>query len=277
MKTLSKVILTGVITTVCRLVFQMLIPDSDQTVLPPSVFVEKGVLPLAFLLYALIVYSVIAAMFLLIRERAPGGKLSQGIRYGAALGALWVVYLWEPLPHQTSIMVDGIAYCLADGTALLVMGAMAGLLLGKSGEKAERIIQPSKVAAPVAVITIAFVCGRLLQYFVCHIYSSFDTKPVETVLWGAATGLTTAIVLFWFNSRIQPMGGIRRTLVLGCVLFGANLWLFNFFMPLVFKVDIVDLIERTVIDILAVTTGVAIILHKDRMALTKEYIEPMTD
>ena len=39
------------------------------------------------------------------------------------------------------------------------------------------------------------------------------------------------------------------------VLFGINLTLFNFFMPLVFNADIPDLILRTVIDFLAVTVG----------------------
>jgi len=44
-------------------------------------------------------------------------------------------------------------------------------------------------------------------------------------------------------------------MVLGCLLFGMDLILFNFFMPLVFAANIPDLILRTFIDILAVTLG----------------------
>ena len=44
-------------------------------------------------------------------------------------------------------------------------------------------------------------------------------------------------------------------MVLGCLLFGVDLILFNFFMPLVFDADIPDLILRSFIDILAVTLG----------------------
>ncbi|MBS1474151.1 MAG: hypothetical protein HP058_04460 [Massilimaliae sp.] len=42
---------------------------------------------------------------------------------------------------------------------------------------------------------------------------------------------------------------------MGGLLFGVNLVLFNFFMPLVFAADIPDLILRSFIDILAVTVG----------------------
>ncbi len=44
-------------------------------------------------------------------------------------------------------------------------------------------------------------------------------------------------------------------MVVGCLLFGVDLILFNFFMPLVFDADIPDLIFRTFIDILTVTLG----------------------
>lgn len=39
------------------------------------------------------------------------------------------------------------------------------------------------------------------------------------------------------------------------LLFGLDLLLFNFFMPLVFNADIPDLIIRTIVDILAVASG----------------------
>ena len=44
-------------------------------------------------------------------------------------------------------------------------------------------------------------------------------------------------------------------MILGCLLFGVDLILFNFFMPLVFSADIPDLILRTFVDILTVTLG----------------------
>ena len=59
----------------------------------------------------------------------------------------------------------------------------------------------------------------------------------------------------WLNSYICSGNRVKRTIILGCLLFGVDLLLFNFFMPLVFDADIPDLILRTLIDILAVTLG----------------------
>ena len=75
------------------------------------------------------------------------------------------------------------------------------------------------------------------------------------------------------NSNIpnEPSGGGNRNgrhsnavvivsialvmLILGGLLFGVDLFLFNFFMPLVFAADIPDLILRTLTDTFAVTVG----------------------
>ena len=61
--------------------------------------------------------------------------------------------------------------------------------------------------------------------------------------------------MVWLNRYVDSGGRIKRALILGSLLFGVNLVLFNFFMPLVFDADIPDLLLRTLIDILTVTLG----------------------
>ncbi len=78
---------------------------------------------------------------------------------------------------------------------------------------------------------------------------------METVLWCLLTGIATSCVMVWLNRYVDSGGRIKRALILGGLLFGVNLVLFNFFMPLVFAADIPDLILRSFIDILAVTVG----------------------
>lgn len=76
-------------------------------------------------------------------------------------------------------------------------------------------------------------------------------------MWSLTTGLVSALVLTWFDGFLRPgLDRFSRTLILGVVIFGGNLLLFNFFMPLVFAADLPDLMIRTVIDTLAVTVGV---------------------
>ena len=100
-----------------------------------------------------------------------------------------------------------------------------------------------------------FFVGRMIQYLVFGIYSSFDEKPLETVLWCLLTGIAISCVTAWLNLYIHSENRIKRALILGGMLFGVDLFLFNFFMPLVFDANIPDLILRTFIDILAVTVG----------------------
>ena len=69
------------------------------------------------------------------------------------------------------------------------------------------------------------------------------------------TGFVIACVLVWINRYVKQRNFIKRALILGCLIFGLNLTLFNFFMPLVFDADILDLIVRTVIDFSAITIG----------------------
>lgn len=59
----------------------------------------------------------------------------------------------------------------------------------------------------------------------------------------------------WLNRYVGANGLLRRALALGGLLFGVDLALFNFFMPLVFTADIPDLIARTLIDVCCVTIG----------------------
>ena len=56
------------------------------------------------------------------------------------------------------------------------------------------------------------------------------------------------------NLHISNGNRVKR-MSLGCLLFGMDLILFHFFIPLVFAVDIPDLILRSLIDILAVALG----------------------
>ena len=255
MKNLLKLLFIGVITTVVRVIGQLSIPAGEQTVLQPSVFAQNGTMPLAFTVYGVLAYSFIAALFLLIRNQMGGNRILQGLKYGIACCVIWIAYLWEPLPHVAPL--DRVTYPIADSLALLVMGLLLGWLLAKPGRSANRPIKRKKqnFFLPIFAITGCFLAARLVQYLYFDIYSAFDYTTTQTLLWALLTGFAVACVTAWLYQYIGSISRIKTALVLGGLLFGVDLALFNFFMPLVFDADIPDLILRTVIDILAVTLG----------------------
>ena len=251
-KNILKILLIGFATTIIRIIGQLSIPAGEQTVLAPSIFAQNGTMPLVFTVYGIFAYSLIAALFLLIRDRMVGNRILQGLKYGLVCCAVWIVYLLEPLPHVA--VLDRITYPIADSVALIIMGLMLGWLFGKSKRSAgwQKTAFP---VLPVLTVTVCFFAGRMIQYFIFDTYSSFDEKTLETVLWCLLTGIAISCVMVWLNLHISNGNRIKRAMILGCLLFGVDLILFNFFMPLVFSADIPDLILRPFVDILTVTLG----------------------
>lgn len=251
-KNILKILLIGFATTIIRIIGQLSIPAGEQTVLAPSIFAQNGTMPLVFTVYGIFAYSLIAALFLLIRDRMVGNRILQGLKYGLVCCAVWIVYLLEPLPHVAAL--DRITYPIADSVALIIMGLMLGWLFGKSKCSAgwQKTAFP---VLPVLTVTVCFFAGRMIQYLIFDTYSSFDEKTLETVLWCLLTGIAISCVMVWLNLHISNGNRIKRAMILGCLLFGMDLILFNFFMPLVFSADIPDLILRTFVDILTVTLG----------------------
>ena len=251
-KNILKILLIGFATTIIRIIGQLSIPAGEQTVLAPSIFAQNGTMPLVFTVYGIFAYSLIAALFLLIRDRMVGNRILQGLKYGLVCCAVWIVYLLEPLPHVA--VLDRITYPIADSVALIIMGLMLGWLFGKSKRSAgwQKTAFP---VLPVLTVTVCFFAGRMIQYLIFDTYSSFDEKTLETVLWCLLTGIAISCVMVWLNLHISNGNRIKRAMILGCLLFGMDLILFNFFMPLVFSTDIPDLVLRTFVDILTVTLG----------------------
>lgn len=257
----GKLLLIGLLSTVVRIVGQLLIPAGTQDVLEPSIFVNNGTMPMAFTIYGIFAYTIIASMFLLVKDKISGGRAIRGLKYALSCCLVWVVYLLEPLPHVA--FLDKFTYPIADSIALLVMGSLSGLLLcereKKDCGKTFRIN-----VLPTIVITAFFAVGRIIQYKAIGIYSSYADGKVGSIVWAVSVGLVLSLVLQWLNDKVVVTGKFIRPILLGMVLFGVDLLLFNFFMPLVFDADIPDLIIRTCVDFFSVTMGCFFLPDKEK-------------
>ncbi|MGM0110290.1 hypothetical protein [Enterococcus sp. DIV0187] len=259
MKVFLKLLVVGLIATVVRIICQLLMPSStNQTILAPSVFIESNTLPLAFSVLSLFAYMIIGAFILAIRT-----KKGQGIKLALSFCFLWSIYLFEPLPHVTSILSDSIVYVLADSLALLVIGGLIEKFFptesrGRSGDATG--IPMLSLVLP----TLLFVLGRLSLYKVVGIYSFFDTHPLRTLLWCFVTGLISSVVALWLVRQSKENSRLHRPVLVGLLLYGINYSFFNSFMLLVFHFDVIDLALRTVVDIFAVSIGVLLVLSRKK-------------
>ncbi|MDO4554334.1 MAG: hypothetical protein Q4B70_04215 [Lachnospiraceae bacterium] len=252
LKFIGKILLIGTVTTIVRIIGQLLIPAGSQTVLEASVFVKNGTMPVAFTIYGLFAYSIIASLFLLVKEGINGTRIIRGLKYAISCCMIWVIYLLEPLPHVA--FMDKFTYPIADSCALLVMGILAGILLCEKEVSIEKETVKLKWL-PTIAISGCFLIGRMIQYCLIDIYSCFEQDKVSSIIWSALTGLIISFVIQWLNQKIIATNKGVKYILIGVVLFGVDLFLFNFFMPLVFDADIPDLILRTCIDIAGTTIG----------------------
>jgi hypothetical protein len=247
-----KLVLIGFITTISRAALQGIIPQGEGSVLPPSVFVSNGRMALVFMIYGTIAYTSISAIFLILHKNMGGNKLMKGLKFGLLCSLLWSIYLMEPLPHVAPI--DRITYPVVDSTALIIMGALSGQLITEpSPAKKYRITK--HFLLNIGSITILFFIGRIIQYTIFKIYSSFMEYPIPSLIWVIATGILIGLIFEYINSSIYNENTIISSFIFGGIIFGVNLFAFNFFMPIIFNIDILDLFLRTILDVIFVISG----------------------
>ncbi len=119
----------------------------------------------------------------------------------------------------------------------------------------------------LASVPIVFLAGRLLCYNVFHIYSSYATRPFDTMIWAAATGIWIGIIYLFIEPGIAVKSLLAKAAYFGLIIFGIDYLMFNLFIPLVFDYQIwpigaflsyADLLLRVAIDIIFVIAGVYI-------------------
>ncbi|MBO0454647.1 hypothetical protein [Candidatus Enterococcus murrayae] len=260
---LLKILILGVVTTIFRICCQLLLPESNQTILKPSIFVTSKTLPIAFSILAVISYSIFAYLFILMvaDKRVETSKKNQGLKYSLSLCFLWSTYLFEPLPHAVSILQDSIAYVIVDSLALLVMGlGLDFFFKSKTNPKGTGawIKTIDGLLSSLIVPTVFFLLGRLCLYNIFGIYSYFEERSLVTILWCLVTGAISSSVVLYLTSFVQNRKNSRNPLFIGITVYAINLFFFNSFMLIVFDFNPLDLLLRTFIDILAISSGLLI-------------------
>ncbi|WP_424359832.1 hypothetical protein [Methanocella sp. MCL-LM] len=275
-----KVGLIVLIITIFRTMLQPLIPEGESSPFPPSAFVEMGLVPVAFVIYGVVMLGLLAIVFVLIQDRLPGTRLVKGLTFSVAFGMLWFIALLEPLPHGTWQLPEVLYYPVVDGVTLASLGLLLGAFVATDSKKPVSLrISPELLA--LVVIPVVFLVGRVVSYYVLGIYSSVDTRLFDTILWTFVFGLWIAVMYLMLKAGIAGTSPLAQAAFFGVIIFGINLFLNNLFMPIPFELKIwemgtfsyIDLIARAAVDIIAVTTG-AFICERIIAAITGRRASP---
>ena len=107
----------------------------------------------------------------------------------------------------------------------------------------------------IGFITVLFFIGRMIEFTIFDIYSSFNKSPIASIVWVIGTGIVIGLVFDYINPLIDSKSITYKSFIFGFVIFGVDLFARNFFMPIVFNFDILDLFTRSIVDIIFVFIG----------------------
>ncbi len=251
------IVLAALLTTFLRVMLQPMIPEGESQV-PPSILVDAGLLIPAFVIYALVSYMIIAYAFALVEGGLPWSKLQKGTAFGALFGMIWVAYLFEPVPlGEGTPFLEMLAYPLVDGFSMLVLGVLLGVFVATEPRTARD--GTDRKTMVLVLIPIVMLTIRLFEYNVLHIYSSYEGRPLETILWTLGTGLCIAIAYMFLRTGVPSGVPSGRALTFGILIYGLPITFVNFFVVLALKIDVTDMALRSTMDTLAVIVGIYLV------------------
>lgn len=250
-----KLFMIALAATIFRLLLQVIVPSSSGSTLPPSVIADAGLVPVAFFIYAFFGYTMLGIVFALVQGGLLGSRIVKGLLFGSLFCLMWVVYLFEPLPFANpSTLWELIAYPIADGLAMIILGLLLGRFFGTNNPTPKSLKFNRKTVA-LLVFPVLFVLVRIFGYEFLGITNSFASSPSATLVWATATGLSIGIMYIVLSLGIESKPLLSKAVLFGFVIFGIDLLVFNFFVALVFDVSLLDLFVRGLIDIISVTVS----------------------
>ncbi len=254
-KRVIKIIGISFLAVILRAIFQTIIPAGHQSIFQPSIFVKKGILPIAFIIYGTIVYVVISYIFVLVQRGMGGSPTSKGIKFGGLCALMWAIYLCEPLSYVSTI--DQIAYPLADGIVLIILGILLGKFVATSTFIPRKGLTARSIPN-IMIIALVFTIARIFEYKLFKSYSRFEGTQVSTLIWVFATGGIVGFIFECLSSAIESRNNLIKAIKFGVVVFGMDLLFFSFFLVIIYEMNItnvLDLILRTFNDIASITIG----------------------
>jgi hypothetical protein len=216
-------------------------------------------------LWALVAFFSAAFVFHLVQWSIPGDGLERGVRYGAAIGALWLVGMLEGVALFGNSIYSEFVIGLSDAIPVIIMS----VLLGVVGYRTPRIAVNAKIARGRVIISSLlmigfFVVARYTAYFSGLVDSGHREYPLETLLWTLFMAASIAAAYFLVGVYRTPGDDQYGFLRFGLIIFGANWAAFLVFIPMLFEGVLVDILLRISFDTVAVVLACYVVQRLQR-------------
>lgn len=198
------------------------------------------------LLWAFSAFSVVAFVFLKIKDQIPGKGVEKGLRFGGSIALLWMLGMIEGVTIFGNPFYKEFIVGLSDAIPVFVLSLSLSVLKNTSSEPP--IPNNKKKILALSVFTGIFFSGRMIMYFLGAIRSGIYYFPIQTIIWTLSMGISLGLIYLLLGDIRYDRFSKKRILIFGVYAFGMNWMAFLVFMPLLFSGYLVDVIIRICID-----------------------------
>jgi len=212
-------------------------------------------LPLTLVVWYFIAFGSIAFTFYMFEDKLPGVKSGKGLRYGMAIGILWLWGMLEGVSLSGNPLINEFFTGICDAIPIILMGLLLGIFTTKTNniENTKKSFSLKKILLSVFIFSTIFLVGRYFFYYTNIMKSGYQLSPYFTFIWTLLMGTCTGVTYLLLGQATQSSSAILSAIKFGIIIFGINWLAFVVFIPFVFKGTLIDSIIRIIVDTLLVS------------------------
>ena len=204
----------------------------------------------AAILWAVLSFSGVAFVFYKFEHRINGTKLTKGLRYGFAIGLIWLIAMLEGVALFGNPFINEFVVGLSDFIPVLVVGILLSVFTSSRGsllpEPEFGNVRNSIII--LATFTFIYFLGKHVAYYTEITTSGYKTNSFLTAVWTLSMGLAIGVSYILLHSVVRNETNFMKSIKFGVWVFGVTWTLFLIFMPLLFKGFLIDVLIRITID-----------------------------
>jgi hypothetical protein len=216
--------------------------------LSPSSLLTSGIFPLAAFAGFAVMFAFVALVYARVRPQLGGTSVAAAMRFCTPIALIMFFGVLEsavvfPTPFRAEIIT-----AIADAVPYLLLGVLLGSFATRAAEQAGGSGGEFAPWPSMLWVALVYVAGRyLISYPVLHIASGYIDRPIGTLAWTVACGLSMGAFYWLAGSAFFAKSRLRRTMGVAGTL--GMFWLMvQLFYALIFAVSIADLVIRGAAD-----------------------------
>lgn len=233
---------------------------------PLSIYSKAIGMNTVVIIFFIVFFSSMSTTFISIEKWLNGSKLVKGLKFGISWGVIFFLGGIETNPvFGKSFIVSDFRLCFVDLISVVVLGILLGFFFASDDQNGKTRIESNNSTLLnngliLLVVTSFYVFGRYFAYSIPKIQSGFIERPISTLIWTLATGISFGALNILTGRNLGEKNLIKKSVFFGLTNVGTNWLIFNLFWPFVYQSSALRFMEfifgRSIADTIFIILGV---------------------